>query len=134
MPPLKSHVIFAPGNIEGASEIANKALKWQVVTRPEAENDVIEIAAWYDSRSEGLGDRFVEEFLALLDQLTLNPLLHCRRHPSKNIRWRYPRRFPHRIIYEVIEQEKLVVVAAGGARCQARPTMEATSVRISSLA
>lgn len=31
-------------------------MNWQVVSRPEAENDVIEIAAWYDSRSENLGE------------------------------------------------------------------------------
>jgi plasmid stabilization system protein ParE len=87
-------------------------MNWQVASRPEAENDVIEIAAWYDSRTEGLGDRFVAEFLAVLDQLTINPLLHCRRHPYKNIRWQYPKSFPYRIIYEVNEQERMVVVAA----------------------
>lgn len=48
----------------------------QVFSRPEAANDVIEIAAWYDTRSEGLGDRFVEEFLDVLDALSQNPLLH----------------------------------------------------------
>ena len=48
-------------------------MNWQVFSRPEAQNDVIEIAAWYDSRSEGLGDRFVEEFLAVLDELMINP-------------------------------------------------------------
>jgi len=87
-------------------------MNWQVVSRPEAEDDVIEIAAWYDSRMEGLGDRFVKEFLDVLDQLTVTPLLHCRRHSHKNIRWRYPKSFPYRVIYEVIEQEKTVVVAA----------------------
>ncbi len=87
-------------------------MTWQVVSRPEAENDVIEIAAWYDSRSENLGDRFVEEFLAVLDELAVNPLIHCRRHPRKNIRWRYPRSFPYRVIYEVLEQQKTVIVAA----------------------
>lgn len=88
-------------------------MNWQVVSRPEAETDIIETADWYDSRREGLGDRFVEEVLAVLDELTTNPLLHCRRHPHKNIRWRYPRSFPYRVIYEVIEREKTVVVAAG---------------------
>ena len=63
-------------------------MNWQVVSRPEAENDVIEIAAWYDSRTEGLGDRFIEEILAVLDQLAINPLLHCSRHHRKNIRRR----------------------------------------------
>ena len=87
-------------------------MTWQVVSRPEAENDVIEIAAWYDSRSENLGDRFVEEFLAVLDELAANPLIHCRRHPRKNIRWRYPKSFPYRVIYEVLHQQKTVIVAA----------------------
>ena len=87
-------------------------MTWQVISRPEAETDVIEIAAWYDSRSDGLGDRFVEEILAVLDKLTINPLLYCRRHPSKNIRWRYSTSFPYRVIYEVLEHEKLVIFAA----------------------
>jgi plasmid stabilization system protein ParE len=87
-------------------------MNWQVVARPEAENDVIEIAAWYDSRSEGLGNRFVEEVLVIFDELAANPLLHSRRHPRKNIRWRYPRSFPYRVIYEVVERDKTVVVAA----------------------
>lgn len=75
-------------------------------------SDVIEIAAWYNSRSDGLGGRFIEEFLDVLDELTHNPMLHCRRHARQNIRWRYPKSFPYRIIYEVIEPEKTVVVAA----------------------
>jgi len=87
-------------------------VKWQVVARPEVNNEVIEIAAWYDNRSEGLGDRFIEEFLSVLDGLAINPLLHCRRHPHKNIRWRYPKTFPYRIIYEVVENERSVVIAA----------------------
>jgi mRNA-degrading endonuclease RelE of RelBE toxin-antitoxin system len=39
-------------------------------------------------------------------------LLSARRHPRKNIRWRYPDRFPYRVIYEVLETEHSVVVAA----------------------
>ena len=31
---------------------------------------------------------------------------------QKNIRWRYPKRYPYRVIYEVIEAERLVIVAA----------------------
>jgi hypothetical protein len=81
-------------------------MKWKVVARPEAENDVIEAANWYDSQRPGLGDEFVEEILEVFDALEMNPLLHCRRHPTKNIRWRYPKRFPYRVIYEVIDEER----------------------------
>lgn len=87
-------------------------MKWNVVARPQAEDDIIEAAEWYDDQRVGLGDEFIEEILTVFDELESNPLLHCRRHSTKNIRWRYPKRFPYRVIYEVIEEERLVIVAA----------------------
>ncbi len=87
-------------------------MNWRVRVRPEAEDDIIEAAAWYENHSDGLGKMFVEEILAVLDALALNPLISCRRYPSKNIRWRYPERFPYRVIYEILEHDETVVVAA----------------------
>ena len=87
-------------------------MSWHVVVRPEAGDDVTSAAAEYSARREGLGDEFVEEVLRVLDALAENPLLNCRRHPRKNIRWRYPERFPYRIIYEVLDGENTVIVAA----------------------
>ena len=87
-------------------------MSWEVVARPQAEDDVLDAADWYDRQRAGLGDEFVEEIVAVFDALELNPLLHCRRHPTKNIRWRYPERFPYRVIYEVIEEKNLVIIAA----------------------
>lgn len=87
-------------------------MNWQVVLRPEAEADIGAAADWYESRCESLGEEFVEEVITVLERLADNPLISCRRHPTRNIRWRYPERFPYRIIYEVVEEEKTVVVAA----------------------
>lgn len=87
-------------------------MKWEVVARPQVKNDVAEAADWYDTQRAGLGDEFIDEILAILDDLEANPLLYCRRHPSKNIRWRYPKRFPYRVIYEVIDEPPLVIIAA----------------------
>lgn len=69
-------------------------------------------ATWYEAKQRGLGAEFVEEVIQVWDRLAENPLLDCRRHPTKNIRWRHPDRFPYRIIYELHEDEHLVVVVA----------------------
>jgi len=87
-------------------------MNWQVFSRPEAENDVIEIAAWYDSRREGLGDRFVEEFLAVLDELAINLCSIVVVILVRTFDGAIQRAFPIESFYEALEQEKIVVVAA----------------------
>lgn len=87
-------------------------MNWKVVARPQAEDDVIAAADWYETQRAGLGAEFIDEVLAVLDSLELNPLLNCRQHPTRNIRWRYPKRFPYRVIYEVNDDDHLVIIAA----------------------
>lgn len=87
-------------------------MTWRVVFRPEVEADVAEAAAWYESRQAGLGLRFAEEVFQIWDSLAVNPRLNARRHPTKDIRWRYPVRFPYRIIYEIDEARHEVLVLA----------------------
>ncbi len=87
-------------------------MNWRVVLRPEVEHDLGEAARWYESRQPGLGVELVEEIIHVWEGLAENPLLGCRRHPTKNIHWRYPDRFPYRGVYEVLEGEQTVVVAA----------------------
>src|SRR5690349_10719843 len=81
-----------------------------VVVRPEVERDICDAATWYEEREPGLGADFVDEVLKVFDALAENPLLNSRRHPTKNIRWRYPERFPYRIVYEVTGD--VIVIAA----------------------
>jgi toxin ParE1/3/4 len=87
-------------------------MSWRVEFAPAVEQDVAEAADWYESRQPGLSAQFVEEIIRVWDALAENPLLNCRRHPVKNIRWRYPDRFPYRVIYEVNEAAQTVRVAA----------------------
>jgi len=87
-------------------------MSWQVVVRPEAESDVTEAENWYEGQEEGQGAVFREAVIEVLDKLADNPFLNSRKHPLRHVRWRYPHRFPYRVVYEVIEAERLVVVAA----------------------
>ncbi|MGP8199665.1 MAG: type II toxin-antitoxin system RelE/ParE family toxin [Limisphaerales bacterium] len=87
-------------------------MNWRVEFRPEVEQDMAEAAAWYESRQPGLGTEFIEEVIQVWDALAENPFLNSRRHPTKNMRWRYPDRFPYRVIYEVLEAGQTVVVIA----------------------
>lgn len=87
-------------------------MNWRVELRPGVETDVVEAAAWYEARQSGLGAEFVEEIIHVWDKLAENPLLGCRRHPTKHIYWRYPDRFPYRVIYEVNESAHSIIVAA----------------------
>jgi toxin ParE1/3/4 len=72
----------------------------------------MEAVTWYEARQRGLGFEFVDELLRVCDALAENPFLNSRRHSTRNIRWRYPDRFPYRIIYEILETEQTVIVAA----------------------
>ncbi|HEY6803312.1 MAG TPA: type II toxin-antitoxin system RelE/ParE family toxin [Pyrinomonadaceae bacterium] len=87
-------------------------MKWKVVARPQAQVELCEAADWYDSKSPGPGEEFIQAVFDVFDALTINPLLHPRRHATRNIRWRFTKRFPYRVIYEVIDGERQVVVAA----------------------
>jgi toxin ParE1/3/4 len=87
-------------------------MTWRVVIRPEVEQDLAEAAAWYNTRQEGLGIEFVEEVIRIWDLLSENPYLSARKHPRKEIRWRYPEHFPYRVIYHIDEANQTVVVVA----------------------
>lgn len=87
-------------------------MSWKLVFRPEFRDDAAEAVDWYESKSPGLGIAFVEEMIIVLGQIEANPLLRSRRHPSKNIRWRFTDRFPYKVVYEILATEGVIVVAA----------------------
>jgi toxin ParE1/3/4 len=87
-------------------------MKWKMEFRPEVEWDIRDAAAWYDRREQGLGSEFVEEIIRVWDEIATVPLVGSVRHGSLDIRWRYPARFPYRVIYRVNEEERSLLVIA----------------------
>src|SRR5271170_5355622 len=87
-------------------------MSWCIRSRPEVEQEIAAAAAWYEERQPGLGDVFIREAQATYRAITENPFLNSRKHPGKPIRWRRTGRFPYRIIYELLDVDKSVVVIA----------------------
>lgn len=79
-----------------------------VYLRPEAEGDVTDAAAWYQSQRSGLGQEFLDEVVKALTRITDQPRASPRVH--KEVRRILLRRFPFGIFY-LDEHDRLVVLA-----------------------
>lgn len=93
---------------------------------PEANAEVIAGSEWYDSRSPGLGDAFLEEVQRAYESFRTHPLAgsaleyYGGPHPIRRI---LLRRFPYAVIALTREAETLVVAVAHARR---RPLYWAT--------
>jgi len=83
---------------------------WKVIFSFRVEDDVATAALWYEDKRAGLGREFLDEVIRVWRELAVNPLLAARKHQVKNLRWRYPEGFPYRIIYEVDDELRTVLV------------------------
>lgn len=87
-------------------------MSWLLEFRPEVAEDVTEAAEWYESRETGLGSEFVEEIIQVWESILEHPFIGSRRHAEMDIRWRYPERFPYRVVYRIDESTESVLVIA----------------------
>ncbi|HKY27239.1 MAG TPA: type II toxin-antitoxin system RelE/ParE family toxin [Pyrinomonadaceae bacterium] len=86
------------------------ASDYRLVISPGALADINSAAKWYEEREPGLGNAFTDSILSAIDNLQANPLIYAPRDRRRNVRWFFPPRFPHRIIYKV--QGELITVFA----------------------
>jgi toxin ParE1/3/4 len=84
-----------------------KSMKYEIVIKPEAENDLSETFGWYEERRNGLGYDFLLQVEAGLCFIEKNPLAF----PEKYVGTRQYliKRFPYKIIYRV-EDSKVIVL------------------------
>jgi hypothetical protein len=84
-----------------------------------AELEARDAARWYDDHQEGLGDRFLDEYAAALEKIEENPLWFGRLETvttSKEIRRCLLKRFPYYIVYELAQNEVVVLAVAHARR------------------
>lgn len=75
---------------------------------PEAEAELIEAALFYEARSPGLGERFLQEFDAAITQIERSPGLWPV--VDDDLRSHTMRRFPFAIYYRVSGDELRILV------------------------
>jgi plasmid stabilization system protein ParE len=74
---------------------------------PESSPDIREAFAFYDSRSTGLGDEFLDQMRDDAEQIRINPFLHSI--IQDEVRAAPMRRFPY-VIYYRIEETKVMIL------------------------
>jgi plasmid stabilization system protein ParE len=79
----------------------------EVRLRPEAEQDLVEAAVWYEEQRPGLGQRFLDAAGAALSTASTSPRAFPVVHGST--RRTLMRRFPFAIFYQM-EEERIVVI------------------------
>ncbi|HXT41045.1 MAG TPA: type II toxin-antitoxin system RelE/ParE family toxin [Candidatus Angelobacter sp.] len=91
-------------------------MNYHLVVRPEVDTDLLEADAWYEKQQAGLGREFLLAVREKMARLPRNPLLYRIRHRRKQVRWAYPRRFPYRIVFQVIRDTVVIYAVLHAAR------------------
>lgn len=83
----------------------------QVVFRPQAVDDALEVQAWYESRRPGLGREFGQLLDTLVARIAANPGMFQRVHGET--RRAAMSRFPYAVYFRPVD-EHVVVLAIHG--------------------
>ncbi len=83
-------------------------MKYSIIFRPEAEEELKEAFFWYEDKRAGLGDDFLSHVDEGLRFIGRNPEIHPIEY--RESRKHLIKRFPYKIIY-LVEEEKIVILA-----------------------
>lgn len=79
------------------------------IIHPEAETEFYEAVAFFELRVEGLGKDFAREVFSTIDRILLMP--YSWSSMSDNIHRCLCKRFPYSVLYEILDEENLTVLA-----------------------
>lgn len=85
-----------------------------LIIRPDAESDIYEAYSWYETRSAGLGDRFLDSIQIALQSIRDNPrrFPEVLSDPKTPVHRALLKKFPYGLYFTVIETEEVVSVLA----------------------
>jgi plasmid stabilization system protein ParE len=83
----------------------------EVVFRPQAEDEVLEVRQWYESKRFGLGREFGEELNRIVEHIAAGPLQFPRVHGET--RRAVLSRFPYAVYFRVADTTVVVLAIHG---------------------
>lgn len=85
-------------------------MPFTVIVKEEAHQDTIEAYNYYEEKSTGLGERFLEALQQRYRELSKTPTLYSfiNEDPLKVLRDVKLEKFPFVVVYEIIEKEVVV--------------------------
>ncbi|MGD9853029.1 MAG: type II toxin-antitoxin system RelE/ParE family toxin [Nitrospirales bacterium] len=89
-------------------------MAFNLIVRPEAEQDLSEAFRWYEGQRKGLGHDFLLQIDAGFRFLERTPLVFSEKH--RGIRQHLIKRFPYKIFYLVEQSTVLILAVVYGGR------------------
>ena len=86
----------------------------EVRLRPEAEQDLVEAALWYEANEPGLGGQFLDQVQATLATIAEQPAAYTVLHNS--VRRALVKRFPFGVFYKADIEGVVVIAILHGSR------------------
>ena len=81
-------------------------MKYRLSLRSSVENEIAAAAEWYESESEGLGSRFLDEVKSTLNRITNSPLTY--QIIGKYTRRSKLRHFPY-VLFFLVNEDEIVI-------------------------
>jgi hypothetical protein len=81
---------------------------WRLVVSSQVEDDLVDASLWYDTKQLGLGDQFLDEYVAAIDRILDNPFLFSI--AANGLRPCLIKRFSY-VIHFLVEDDQIIVIA-----------------------
>ena len=88
----------------------------EVILRPDAVEDIVEAAAWYEERSPGLAAGLIDEIILAANRAKRNPDLFRIVRAKGEIRRILTECFPYRLFFSVVDEVLYVHAVLHGAQ------------------